>query len=235
MDFETIKELQQQNLSESRKIFQYGIDLHHRLPHIISIQRVGQEVPILASMKSDFSESFSLSLDPAGAQTPALFIEKGMLNKFREMGIYNIKDFDIIPINNPNNVCFICWFIKSFSMSKYDFNNKDCLKEEIIKSITKLPSEMFASEDGIRCLKQLLNLYINAYYNQNILEVTNEVKADVSLTSESSKDLKKHQLSKQIIQSKNEITNDFIESITSICSNYNNTVLSAIQPDDFCF
>ena len=235
MDIESIKELQQQNFSESRKIFQDGINLYLSLPNIISNQRIGQEVPTLADMESDFSESFSMRLDPAGGKTAALFIEKGMQNRLREMGIYDMKDFDIIPINNPENACYIYWFIKSFSMSKYDFNNKECFKEEIIKGLSKLPSEIFTSENGIRSLKQLLNLYSNAYYNQNIFAVTNEVKNDESLTSESSKDFKKYQLSKQILQSKDEITTGFIESMIGICSNNNSLIQSTNQTDDFCF
>jgi hypothetical protein len=57
----------------------------------------------------------------------------------------------------------------------------------------------------------LIRLYVNAYYNQNILEVTNEVKSDDASTSENSK------YSKMILESKESITDEFIDSIINTC------------------
>lgn len=183
---ESLEEIRKDNYKESERIFLEGEEVLGKIVTGSIRSQVGREAPLLADMSSDFGEAFSLRCNPEhGKMEPVLLIDEGFKGFFRQKGI-SVPDVYTIEVKELKNIPYIYSFIKTFSISKADFKKEDLLFEEITKYTSRLPSNMFSSKKGVKLFKQFLKLYINTWYNENMLIVkTDEEKQKLDLYKKS--------------------------------------------------
>ena len=127
MNYEKLAELRKKNLGGSAEIFKAGVELMNDIPNISKKIVAGKSTPVLASMESniekvlerkDNAPLFSLRMHPGKWEIPAIFIEKGSENVFRQVWDIDHDNYDIRGVNNISNVPYIYSFIKCFSLDK---------------------------------------------------------------------------------------------------------------------
>ena len=170
--FEDLKKNRLNNAEDASRIWGQGVRLKNGLPDIIKEQKAGDNVPVFASIKPN-SHDFALCLHPALGKGAALFIEKGIDGMFKQYVLDGSKDkisgleeHDVLFIQDNENIPYIYSFIKGFSLVSLDLGDVNNFSRQIIDGITRLPKEMFLSERGLNCFKQLLPNLIQYTFKQ---------------------------------------------------------------------